>query len=331
VRYLLDGSVRKAGDRVRIAVELIEASDERQLWASRFDGTLEDVFALQDEVANAVAGQIEPTIHLAEVRRAQARPTEDLTAYDLYLRALPLLQRYDPAACNQGLELLDEAIARDPDYAVALAYAAGFRAARVAIGWSGDPDDDLKVAQEYRARALRAGPEDPEVLSQAAIAAVMARMDTAVAEALAERALAQNPGSANAWLASGLVRAFGGKPREALVSLERSLRLDPRSPWRPIILDNIAIALFSLRRFDEVVVVSREVCDLLPGLAEPYKPWIASALAHAGRLDEARALAKEVSPELLDGLEGWLNAISPDVRELALSGFALARGGDQPG
>jgi TolB-like protein len=325
VRYLLEGSVRKVGERVRIAVQLIEANDDAQLWAERYDGTLEDVFALQDTVANAVASQIEPTIQVAEIRRANARPTKDLDAYDLYLRALPFLQRYDKDALNHGLDLLDQAITRDPEYALALAWAATFRGVRQVLGWSNNPDEDRRIALDHRARALRLAPDDPDVLPHVALAARWAGMDGAVAEAGAERALARNPGSAYAWLAIGFVHRYGGKPDAALTAFETSLRLDPRSAWRPIILDGMCGALFSLRRFDEVIALYRQLWDLLPGLTPQYAPCIASALAHAGRLVEAREMAKDAS---IEPLAAWLDTVPPTDRELVLSGFALAQGRD---
>ena len=325
VRYRLEGSVRKAGKRVRIAVQLIEASDGAQLWAERFDGTLEDVFALQDTVANAVASQIEPTIQVAEIRRANARPTQDLNAHDLYLRAQPFLQRYDKEALNHGLDLLDQAVMRDPMYGLALATAAAIRATRAWLGWSDDPVEDRRIALDHRARALRSAPDDPDVLPYTALAARWAGIDRAVAEAGAERALARNPGSATAWWVIGIMHAYGGKPDAALAELETSLRLDPRSGWRPVILDGISIALFSLRRFDEVIVRTRELCDLLPGFTPLYAPYLASALAHAGRLAEAREMAKDTS---IAAFAGWLDQLAPTDRELVLSGFALAQGQD---
>jgi len=324
VRYLLEGSVRKAGERVRIAVRLIEAAEDRQLWAERFDGVLEDVFELQDRVANAVASQIEPTIQQAEIRRASARPTEDLTAYDLYLRALPLLQRYSKETFDEGLELLDRAIARDPDYALALAYAAGFRATRAMLQWSEDAEQDVRTAFALRERALRAAPDDPDVLAQAAMAAIFAGVDRDLAEVSAERALARNPGSAFAWMGSGWVHVYGGRAAEALGEFQTALRLDPRSSWRPIILDGTSCALFSLRRFDEAIAACREAGDLLPAMRPLYVPFIASALAHLGRVAEAREMAKGAS---IDVLAGWLEALAPGDRELVRAGFALAQGG----
>jgi hypothetical protein len=151
-------------------------------------------------------------------------------------------------------------------------------------------------------------------------------LDRDVAEAAAKRALELNPGSAYGWYASGHVHAFRGKARAALSDLETHFRLDPRSPWRASALDALAVAFFSLRRFDEVVVVSREVCDLLPGMKEAYAPYIASALAHAGRLDEAREIVSRVGPEMqAEWVETWVSLLAPADRELVISGLAMAR------
>ena len=138
MRHLLEGSVRKAGNRVRITGQLIEAKTGAHLWADRFDGLFEDVFDLQDKVASSVAGVIEPALQAAEIRRSAERPTSDLTAYDLYLRALSLYEK-GRAGVQEALELLGRAIERDPDYGPALALAAHCHQVLDIIGWSNDP------------------------------------------------------------------------------------------------------------------------------------------------------------------------------------------------
>jgi adenylate cyclase len=157
VRYLLEGSVRKAGDRVRIAAHLIDALDgAREVWAERFDDILEDVFALQDKVANAVASQIEPSILAIETRRASARPTQDLTAYDLFLQGMRAYGGMNKAGHAEAITLFEAAIARDPSYAEALSISAFTRVNRIVLGWSDDLEEDRRVALDHRARALSA-------------------------------------------------------------------------------------------------------------------------------------------------------------------------------
>jgi adenylate cyclase len=168
VRYVLEGSVRKGGNRVRITAQLIDALTDAHLWADRFDGSLEDVFELQDEVASSVAGVIEPALQAAEIRRSAERPTSDLTAYDLYLRALPLYESGEKNQTIEALELLGQAIGRDPRYSLALALAAQCTAHLHVSGWTDDPDLHRRRAVDLAQRALRGAGDDPNTLGRAA-------------------------------------------------------------------------------------------------------------------------------------------------------------------
>ena len=160
--------MRKAGARLRISGQLIDAMTGAHLWADRFDGSMEDVFELQDKVALTAAGVIEPTLQEAEIRRSTARPTSDLTAYDLYLRALPLMLGWGKEPALQGLDLLREAIARDPNYGRALVGAAWCTSQLVTGVWAEDPETDRREALDLVRRAVKAAPDDPEVLVWAA-------------------------------------------------------------------------------------------------------------------------------------------------------------------
>jgi len=142
VRYVLEGSVRKAGGRVRITAQLIEAQSGAHLWADRFDGSLRDIFDLQDQVALSIAGVIEPTLQAAEVRYSTERPTNDLTAYDLYLRARAVASTYEQEHLAQALDMLDEAIAREPRYGAALALAATYRVDLENYDWVDDREEE---------------------------------------------------------------------------------------------------------------------------------------------------------------------------------------------
>ena len=167
VRYVLQGSVRKAGNRVRITGQLIEAETGAHLWAERFDGLLEDVFDLQDKVASSVAGVLEPALQAAEIRRSVERPRSDLTAYDLYLRALSLYEG-GRAGVQEALELLGRAIERDPGYGPALALAAHCHQVLDIIGWSDDPATNRNEGIDLARKALRVARDDPDVLGRAA-------------------------------------------------------------------------------------------------------------------------------------------------------------------
>src|SRR5579863_4792338 len=168
VRYVLEGSVRKAGGRVRIGVQLIDAADGAQIWTHRFEDTLEDVFALQDSVALAVAGKIEPTVMQAEIRRASARPTDNLSSYDLYLRAIPLRRTFDRADMLGALDLLSRAITLDPAFGPALALAANCHRIIVLNLWSDDLESHRRLGLELAHRALKAAGDDADVLASVA-------------------------------------------------------------------------------------------------------------------------------------------------------------------
>src|SRR5579863_5737814 len=226
VRYVLEGSVRKGGNRVRITAQLIEAETGTHLWADRFNGSLEDVFELQDQVAISVAGVIEPALQAAEARRSANRPTNDLTAYDLYLRALPHFSSVTREEFREALDLLDRAIARDPLYGPALGLAASCALALHLNGWTDSPDTTRKQGVDYARRAIRAASNDLSVLASAALVLGYFGEDIEAAIALMDRSLAANPSSAYGWLASGVLRMIAGQPDTAIEHIETSLRLN---------------------------------------------------------------------------------------------------------
>jgi TolB-like protein len=219
VRYVLEGSVRKAGGRVRITGQLIDATSGAHLWADRFDGSLEDVFDLQDKVASSVAGVIEPALQAAETARSADRPTNDLTAYDLYLRAYAMVLssvKQTPAA----LRLLEQAIARDPRYGPALAWAANCCRRLVADDRSEDPAADARKGVAFARRALEVAGDDPGILATAAQVLADFGEDIGAMMAMVDRALVLNPNYARGWNVSGLLRIWAGQPDIGIVHLE---------------------------------------------------------------------------------------------------------------
>jgi adenylate cyclase len=211
VRYVLEGSVRKAGGRVRITAQLIDAASGTHLWADRFDGSLEDVFDLQDRVAVSVAGVIEPALQAAEIRRAAERPTNDLTAYDFYLRALPHASFFFARDRNaQALDLLGRAIERDPSYGPALAVAAWCHAQLDVNGGTDDREANRRTGIDLARRALQAAADDPEVLGPAAFVLGWYGQDIDAAIGLIDRCLQLNPSSARSWYWSAVLRLFVG-------------------------------------------------------------------------------------------------------------------------
>jgi len=204
VRYVLGGSVRKAGGRVRITAQLIDALNGAHLWADRFDGSLEDVFELQDKVAASVAGVIEPTLQVAEMRRSAARPTTDLSAYDLYLRALTALYPRARDGIFQALGLLDQAIAIDRHYGTALSWAAFCHLQLVRDGWSEDPETSRRTAIDLARQALQVGEDDPSILANGSFVLAYFGEDLDAMIGLVDRALTVNPSFARGWYLSGV-------------------------------------------------------------------------------------------------------------------------------
>jgi TolB-like protein/class 3 adenylate cyclase len=323
VRYVLEGSVRKAGQRVRITAQLIDALTGTHLWADRFDGSLEDIFELQDKVAFSVAGVIEPALQAAETARSANRPTSDLTAYDLYLRAYAIVFSSAPQI-PEALHLMEQAIERDPSYGPALALAAVCHGRLCVDGHSEDPQADSRKAIDLARRALQAGGDDPGVLANVAIELAQFGEDIGAAIALVDRALALNPSFARAWYFSGRLRWWAGQPELAIEHVENSLRLSPRarigSP-----LSIIGAAHFACRRFDEAAATLLLAIQDSPSYPVPYR-YLASCYAHMGRLDEARkviARLSEITPVVVPSA-GFLR--NPEYRELYLSGLRLAAG-----
>jgi TolB-like protein/class 3 adenylate cyclase len=321
VRYLLEGSVRKAGKRVRITAQLIEAETGAHLWADRFDGSLEDVFELQDKVASSVAGIIEPALRAAEIQRSSHRPTQDLTAYDLYLRALSEAASFEKDRLRRALELLGQAIERDPRYGPALALAA---LCHHRLYGAGDGEIHRGPAVDLARRALQAEPEDPEVLAVAAFVLGVLGEDGDVPFSLVDRALALNPNFGLAWYWSGVLRIIAGQPDVALEHFETFLRLSPRER-HSVHLTGIGMALFMKRRFEDAAARLLGSLERVPNFTVSPR-FLAACYAHLGRLDEAREIVERlraVTPVVIGGATFLRN---PEHRELLLSGLRLAAG-----
>jgi len=325
VRYVLEGSVRKAGQRVRITGQLIDAVTGAHLWADRFDGSLEDIFELQDKVAIAVAGIIEPTLQAAEIRRSSDRPTNDLTAYDLYLRAIALRLPPERERIVASLDLLGRAIERDPHYAAALASAALCHLQLHVSGWSTDLDLDQGEGVSLARRALQVAGDDPGVLAWSAYVLAYFGENIDAAIELIDRALALNPSFALGWYWNGWLRLWGtGQPELAISHFETSLRLNPHAVRGQIFM-GIGVGYFLAQRFEDAVAMLLRSLQEHPGWAPTYR-FLAACYAHMRRLDEARETIKRlrtVTPVVMPDAKHWRN---PEHRELFLSGLRLAAG-----
>jgi len=321
VRYVLEGSVRKAGGRVRITGQLIDALTGTHLWADRFDGSLEDIFELQDKVATSVAGVIEPTLQAAEIRRSGTRPTNDLTAYDLYLRGYAIALT-SARQVPEALRLMEQAIRRDPHYGPALAWA-GFCCFRLLVDASSrDEEEDRRKGIDFARRALEVAGDDPAVLANAALALAYFGEDIGAMMALVDRALALNPNFARGWHVSGDLRLWAGQLDVAIEHEEVSLRLSPRARVGPS-FSVMGYAHFLARRFDEAVPKLLLAIQDNPTAPNPLRN-LASCYAHMGRLEDAR--------NVVTRLRAITDAVIPDLsylrnpahQELFLSGLRLA-------
>jgi adenylate cyclase len=323
VRYVVEGAVRRAGHRVRISAQLIDALAGAHLWADRFDGALTDIFELQDKVASRIAGVIEPALQAAETARSVDRPTNDLTAYDLYLRAYEMFFA-SATQIPEALSLLERAIRRDPRYGPALAWAAVCCLRLWLDGSSVDPADDRRKSADYARRALQVAGDDPVVLANAALVLKDYSEDIDVMMTLVDRALALNPSFARGWYIGAILRMCAGRFDEALAFAEASLRLSPQGRFGQVYTVIGAALLFS-RRFDEALPKLRLAVQDDPSFPMPWR-YLAICYAHTGRLEQAREVAarlRAITPLVVANDHIFRRA---EDREFYLSGLRLAAG-----
>jgi TolB-like protein len=230
VRYVLEGSVRKSSSRVRITGQLIDAATGTHLWADRFDGTLEDIFELQDQVTASVVGAIAPRLEQAEIERSSRKPTESLDAYDYYLRGMAFDHQWKQEATEKALSLFYRAIDLDPGFASAYGMAARCYSRRKASGWENDREHAIAEVKRLAQFVSELGKTDALALSTAGIAVAFVAGELEEGTAMIDQALSLNPNLAWAWLYSGWVKVWIGDPDMALQCVSRALRLSPQDP-----------------------------------------------------------------------------------------------------
>jgi adenylate cyclase len=327
VRYVLEGSVRKAGNRVRITGQLIDATTGAHIWADRFDGALDDIFELQDQVASSVAGAIEPKLRQSEIERASRKPTANLSAYDLYLRALAQSYRYTEEGLAEAVVLLRQALAIDPSYAPAAALVGWCRVVQRAQGWGALSTDDIAEATRLARQALEAARDDPETTWRAAYPLFLLAGEAAMAAAALDRALALNPNAAHAWLARGNIHTARNQPEAAIQAVERARRLSPFDPYTFLYAVFIANAHLVARRFEQAIEWADRALHDQPRLVSARRVK-AIANARLGRVDEARAELSRVlavDPQLtIAGFREYAHFLAPEVLELYVTGLRLA-------
>jgi len=326
VRYVLEGSVRKAGNRVRISGQLIDTATGAHIWADRFDGALDDIFELQDQVASNVAGAIQPKLRQSEIERANRKPTAHLTAYDLYLRALAQSYRFTEEGADEAVALARQALAIDPSYAPAAAVVGWCRVQQRAQGWGALSDENIGEASRLARQALEAERDDADTIGLAAWTLFYLAGEVAMAAAL-DRALALNGNAALAWLARGIIHASRNQPEAAIAAVERARRLSPFDPYSAFYAVTIAIAHLAARRFEQAIEWADRALQEQPRMVQTMRVKIV-ALAHLGRLDEARAELGRVlaiDPELtIAGFRAYGRSSAPEVLELYVTGLRLA-------
>jgi adenylate cyclase len=289
VRYVLEGSVRKAGSRVRITGQLIEATTGAHIWAERYDRDLTDIFELQDEITRSVVAAIEPSLLNVEIARARAKPTEDLAAYDLYLRALPEFYSYTEMRSREAEALLQEVVRRDPLFAEAWAVLSECKTRLVLAGWIANFEQGAEEACEAARKAVEADRENGTVLAAAAMTLVSVGGKLDEAAELANSAIRLHPSSSAVCTHCGWVFLKNAEYDRALALLETARRLNPLDPRGHVTNNGIVGTYLFSKRFEEAELWSRQTLDKWPSHPVTLR-YRAVTLVELGRLDEARSV-----------------------------------------
>jgi len=300
VRYVLEGSVRKAANRLRITGQLIDASTGAHIWADRFDGALENVFDLQDQVTARVVGAMSPKMEQAEIQRAKRKPTESLDAYDYYLHGMAMLYEWTNETNGEALRLFYKAIEVDPRFASAYGMAAWCYAGRKANGWMADRPQEVAEASRLARKAVSLGRDDAVALYTGGYTLAYAAHDLDAGSVFIDRALTLNPNLATAWNAMGWVKIFLGEPEVALQHLAHAIRLSPFDAYLPNIRAAMAFAYFISGDYDKASSLAEQALQEKPDFHTALR-YAAVSNALAGRLAEAQqamARLRQIDPAL---------------------------------
>jgi TolB-like protein len=300
VRYVLEGSVRKAANRVRITGQLIDAATGAHLWADHFDGGLEAIFELQDEVTASVVSAMAPKLEQAEIERAKRKPTESLDSYDYLLRGMANVYKWTSDDIDEALRLFYQAIERDPDFSTPHGMAAWCYLWRTANGWTTDREHDIAETVRLAGRVAESGKDDAVSLAFGGLALAYVAADLQGGEALIDRALVLNPNLMAAWFASGWVKSFLGETDTALEHLARAMRLSPLDPLMFLMQGVTALAHFVAGHYAEAVEWATKAVREQPNFLGAMRN-VAASNALSGRLDEAQnalARVRRLDPDL---------------------------------
>ena len=291
VRYVLEGSVRKAAGRNEITTQLIEAKTRTHIWAERYDRAIDDIFAVQDDITTSTIAAIEPTLRQAEIERAKRKRPENLDAYDLVLRASPFVDTLMPEEALQAIPLLERAVALEPNYA--LAHGLAGMCHEILYVRSGRREENRLGAIHHGHTAITLGPDDAMALTCGGNAIGMVGHDRALAQEAFEAALALSPSTAQAYLWGALNMGWGGEAEHAIEWGERGIRLSPFDPWMIAALHGMFLGHFLRGRYEEAATAARRSIRSKPGFSISYM-MLAAALWKLGRIDEAGAAAQRV-------------------------------------
>ncbi|WP_349631855.1 adenylate/guanylate cyclase domain-containing protein [Bradyrhizobium iriomotense] len=291
VRYVLEGSVRRASDRVRITAQLIDAETRAHIWADRYDRAVDDIFALQDEITLSTVAAIEPSLRQAEIERAKRKRPDSLDAYDLVLRATPLVDTGMPEGASQAVPLLERALVLEPDYALAHGQTAFCN--EILYLRAGRREENRAAAIRHAHTAVALGPDDAPALVYAAIAIGLVEHDRALALETFEAALAISPSAAWAYSWGALILGWGGEAERAIEWGERGIRLSPLDPWITAALHGICMGHFLRGRYEDAAAAAQRAIRSKPGFSVSHM-FLAASLAKLGRMQDANAAAERV-------------------------------------
>jgi TolB-like protein/Tfp pilus assembly protein PilF len=327
VRYVLEGSVRRAGQRLRIGAQLVDGLSGTHLWAQTFDGLVEDVFDVQDRITEGVVAVIEPQIRQAELERSRRERPQGIDAYDLYLQSLPYHYGGLPEENAQGIVLLERAVALSPTYAPALAMLADSLQHRIGMGWPSFGADDRQRCLEVTALALANAKDDATALAHCGMALITVAKDYDRGMLIMERAVAANPHSVAVATIVGVANLHCGGLDTALGHFDRALRLSPRDPTAFLPLTGIAHVHMCRDNYEEALVWAARSAAVNDAF-DPSFWMLAAANAHLGRMDDARRFLVrllEIAPGLtIERLRNGQPSKEPSRMRSILSGLKLA-------
>jgi adenylate cyclase len=286
VAYLLEGSVQKAGNRLRIIVQLVETEGGAHVWSSRFDGAIDDFFDLEDRITEQVAGALQPSIRIAEIERSRRKRPQDLSSYDFTMRAMPHVWALEKEESAKALELLEKAIAIDPQYPLALSLAGWCHAQRSVYNWADDIAESQAMARRLAERAAEMSGDDPVTLAVLGAVHTFVR-NHGTARVLLERAVTLDPNAAWAWSRLGWLEVYADQPQKAIDNFERALRLSPIDPMNFNNYVGIGSAHEVAQEYDQAASFYRRALEERPNASWIYRN-LASVLSGAGRVEEAK-------------------------------------------